>query len=539
MAQNNDLQNPQIVMTAKGAVRGYSGSDRVERYLGIPYAKAPVGRLRWMPPEEINAWEGIKNTTQFANSCSQVTTLGPFAGPTSVNEDCLYLNVFTTNNHNKKKPVIVWIHGGGNFAGSSTDYDPSPLVIGGTNGGETVVVTFNYRLGLFGTLSVPSLNKEGHLWGNYGVLDQIAVLKWVKQNIAQFGGDPERVTLGGQSAGAYDTVANMLSPLAHDLFHRAIVMSSPGFAAGFPTADMALKNGSAFSKAANCDVNDATCLRNLSAERVLQLQGAPNMNGPYITGTPFVDGTVIPRQPSDAWISGQFNKVPVMGGSTEDEATFFTGVTEYYSAPLFYGPSWKPMDKASFTQTMKPGAFCLWCNGNKVPDDASEHYSLSQNQDDPMEAYQRMLTDIAKCQEQTVLTKWASQLPLYVYDFTYNNAPFYFPKMPGYKPGASHTADIQFVFKNFHGGHLGVNVDQTTGYPRELNQHEQQLADQMAGMWTRFAATGNPNGKGDQPWPRMNDLKNGVYLVQDLTSTTMTSSDFRKKYQCEYWDSKR
>ncbi|MFV0574192.1 MAG: carboxylesterase/lipase family protein [Vibrio sp.] len=534
-AQKEDTQESPVIQTEKGAVRGSVTRDKIQQFLGIPYAKAPIGKLRWMPPQPVEAWEGVKNTTEFSSACPQVTTLGPFAGPTSANEDCLYLNVFTSGETQSLKPVIVWIHGGGNFAGSSTDYDPTPLVQGKPDGQQTVVVTFNYRLGLFGTLSTPSLNTEGHAWGNYGVLDQIAVLKWVKQNIAKFGGDPERVALGGQSAGAYDTVANMLSPLSEGLFNRAIVMSSPGFAAGFPTATDALNNGTSFAKAAGCDANDADCLRNLSTARILQLQGAPNMNSPFITGTPFVDGTIIPLQPEDAWNTGNFNKMPVMGGS----ATFFTGVTEYYSAPLFYGPSWKPMYKASFSQTMKPGEFCLWCSGNQLPDDALEHYSLSQHQNDPMEAYQRLLTDIAKCQEQRVLTKWTAQIPVYAYDFTYNDAPFYFPKMPGFKPGASHTADIQFVFRHFHGGQLGVNVDQKTGLPRELNSQEQKLADQMVGMWTHFAATGNPNGSGEHPWPRLRNVNDGHYLVQNLNTTTMSSKEFREKYQCDYWDMKQ
>lgn len=538
VAQNNNTRNSPIIQTEKGTVRGSVTANHIQQFLGIPYAKAPTGKLRWMPPQEMEPWKGIKNATEFSNACPQVTTLGPFAGPTTVNEDCLYLNVFTTGETRSLKPVIVWIHGGGNFAGSSADYDPTPLVQGQPDGQETVVVTFNYRLGLFGTLSTPSLNSEGHPWGNYGVLDQIAVLKWVKQNIAKFGGDPDRVTLGGQSAGAYDTVANMLSPLSEGLFNRAIVMSSPGFAAGFPTANTALHNGTAFAKAAGCEVNDAKCLRSLSAARILQLQGAPNMNSAFITGTPFVDGTIIPQQPAVAWQTGSFNKMPVMGGSTEDEASFFTGVTEYYSAPLFYGPSWKSMDIESFNQSMKPGSFCLWCNNNQMPNDAFKHYSLSQHQDDPMEAYQRLLTDIAKCQEQNVLREWVTQIPVYAYDFTYNDAPFYFPKMPGFKPGASHTADIQFVFKNFHGGQLGVNIDQKTGVPRELNSQEQQLADQMVGMWTRFAATGNPNGSGDQPWPRMRSIKDGHYYIQDVNATTMSSQKYRQKYQCDYWNSK-
>lgn len=526
-----------IVQTENGPIRGFVSEEKIQIFLGIPYAKPPVHGLRWMPPQKPKPWKAVKDTTHYSSACPQITTLGPFAGPTSSNEDCLYLNVFTKGNTSSKKPVIVWIHGGGNFAGSAADYNPVDLVAGGSNGSETVVVTLNYRLGLFGTFSTPATNNEGHLWGNYGILDQIAALQWVQKNIARFGGDPQRITLGGQSAGAYDTVANMLSPLSQHLFNRAIVMSSPGFAAEFPSAADALKHGVAFSHAAHCSEYNSTCLRNLSAARILQLQGAPNMNSSFITGTPFVDGKIVPLQPSQAWKSGQFNKMPVIGGSTEDEATFFTGVTEYYSAPLFYGPAWKPMSKKSFTETVKPKAFCLWCQGSVMPEDISAHYKLNDDQDDPMETYQRLGSDIAKCHEQSVFKAWAGQIPVYAYDFTYNNAPFYFPRMPGYKPGASHTIDIQFIFRDFHGGTLGVNIDQTTGQPRSLNAREQILADQMIGMWTQFAATGNPNGTGDTPWPQMHDTVQGKYLVQDLNISTINATTYRKKYQCNFWDS--
>lgn len=526
------------VNTQEGSVHGIR-RDGVQAYLGIPYAQAPVDKLRWMPPQPVPHWQGVRDATQYANACPQVTSLGNFAGPGSISEDCLYLNVFTTGQapSGHQKPVIVWIHGGGNFDGSSSDYDASKLATGGPDGVPSVVVTFNYRLGLLGTLSHPALNNEGHAWGNYNLLDQQAVLQWVRRNIAAFGGDPAHVALGGQSAGAYDTAANMLSPLSRDLFSRAIVMSSPGFAANFPSADTATAKGVAFAQAAGCtkDGDIATCLRKLSVSRILQLQGAPNMNSDFITGSPFIDGTILPVPAAQAWAQGRFNKVPVLGGSTEDEGTFFTGVAEYFSAPLFYGPKWQPVSPEKFTRDTRENAFCIWCVNAKMPADAADHYPLAAHGNDPMEAYQRLLTDIAKCGELSVVEKWSTQIPVYAYDFTYNEAPFYFPAMPGFKPGASHTADIQFVFPGFHGGPLGVNLDQTTGQPRALNPAETALSDQITAAWTRFAATGNPNKTGVPSWPALTGA-DGTYFVQDLQSSTLHVSDFRKKYQCDYWD---
>src|SRR5262245_16694708 len=226
------------------------------------------------------ARHGLIDATQFANTCPQVTELGAFAGPSSTTEDCLYLNVFTTGTGGRPKPVLVWIHGGGNVDGETNDYDGSKLATGGPLGTPTVVVTINYRIGLFGFLSVSHLNAEGHPFANYGILDQQAALRWVRANVAAFGGDPYNVTLGGQSAGAINTTANLISPAAAGLFQRAIFQSSPIPNQYFLPEAAAVTLGDNFAAAAGC--SDAACLRALSAERILQLQGTPNANGPFV-----------------------------------------------------------------------------------------------------------------------------------------------------------------------------------------------------------------------------------------------------------------
>ncbi|TMH76330.1 MAG: carboxylesterase family protein, partial [Betaproteobacteria bacterium] len=225
---DNASEDGPVVSTAEGPIRGFV-KNGVGIFLGIPYAAPPVGNLRWRAPQAVEHWHAPRDATQFGSSCPQVTELGAFAGPGSINEDCLYLNVFTSNfGHNgSRNPVLVWIHGGGNVDGESSDYDGSKLATGGPIGRPTVVVTMNYRMGLFGFLAHPALDNEGHPFGNYGILDQQAVLRWVQRNIEAFGGDPGRVTLGGQSAGAIDTGASMLSPMATGLFQRAIFQSAP------------------------------------------------------------------------------------------------------------------------------------------------------------------------------------------------------------------------------------------------------------------------------------------------------------------------
>ena len=197
-----------IVQTMEGQVQGFR-SNGIVKFLGLPYAEPPIGKLRWQPPKDRSAWTNILQAKEFAPICALTTTLGVFSGPPNSNEDCLYLNVFTPDtNPSQPLPVIVFIHGGGNYDGETPGYDGSKLA----SQGKAIVVTMAYRLNLLGFLAHPSLNSEGHPFGNYGILDQQAALKWVQRNIAKFGGDKDNVTVAGQSAGAIDTMIHMVSP---------------------------------------------------------------------------------------------------------------------------------------------------------------------------------------------------------------------------------------------------------------------------------------------------------------------------------------
>ena len=506
-----------VVNTAEGPVRGYT-KNGVDIFLGIPYAAPPVANLRWRPPQPVRHWTEPLNATHYGKTCPQIYELGVFAAPTSTSEDCLYLNVFTTGESHGKKPVIVWIHGGGNFDGESNDYDGSKLATGGSIGTPTVVVTLNYRLNMFGFFSHPAINAEGHPWGNYGILDQQSVLSWVQRNIAAFGGDPTRVALGGQSAGAQDTAANVLSPLANGLFNRAIVQSTPGFTTFATLAAVAATDGVNFAAGAGCpgtDAATAACLRKLSAARILQLSATSVANAPFVPGL-IVDGSVIPIPPAQAWATGQFNKMPMMGGAVKDEWTFFSGINEWFSGP----------PQAPITADQYPAA---------VGPVVAAEYPVSAYGGDPMLAYDRAFTDQFKCTELHIVQLWAVQVPTYAYDFVYQNAPYYFQKMPGYQPLAAHTIDIQFLFPGWHGGILGVNIDQATGAQRDLNAGESNLSDQLVAAWTNFAATGNPNGSGDSPWPVFT-TSSQKYLVEDLSLSTESASEFRSAYKCDFWD---
>ena len=171
-----------------------------------------------------------------------------------------------------------------------------------------------------------------------------------------------------------------------------------------------------------------------------------------------------------------------------------------------------------------------------MPSGAAALYPLSNYGGDPMLAYDRVTTDPFKCIEVRVMQKIAAQVPTYAYDFTYPNSPFYYPQMRGFKALASHTIDIQFLFNGYHGGPLGVNLDQTTGQPRELNAQETTLSDQMVAAWTNFVKAGNPNGAENSPWPKFSADSSGMYFVEDIPISTKSVSQFRADHKCDFWD---
>jgi para-nitrobenzyl esterase len=536
-----DRDNGPVVETAEGPVMGFERNGVFE-FLGIPYAAPPTGSLRWMPPQPVEHWWHPRHATHFGPTCAQVTELGVFAGPASIHEDCLYLNVFTTrikNDHkgeasdgsgHKGYPVLVWIHGGGNVDGESNDYDATKLATGGPKGTPTVVVTLNYRLGLFGFLAHPALDAEKPLHANYGILDQQAVLHWVQRNIAAFGGDPTRVALGGQSAGAQDTGVNQISPLATGLFNRAIYESSP--LSGIAVYSVGLDHGKAFATAAGCgtDASPATaeCLRKLSAAEILQLQGTPNANGPYVTG-PMLDGTIMPITPVTAWMTGKFNKMPIMGGNVQDEANFGIGITEYFATPQ--APITAEQYVTNVTRTYSGPEFS---GGPNYPAGTVQkvlaQYPPNLHNLSPQEVFDLVGTHPGACRNVLIDALWSKWVPVYAYEFNDQEAPYYFPALPGFKPLAAHTIDIQFLFVNWHGSLLGVN------HPATLTPAEEVLSDELVAAWTNFAATGNPNRHDNTPWPRFTTASNAPAVLSEKPGlATFTLQQWSMNHNCDFW----
>jgi para-nitrobenzyl esterase len=520
------------VATAEGPVEGFS-KNGVTQFLGLPFAKPPVGALRWMPPQAPAKWTAVRKADKFGPTCAQVTTLGPFAGPANSNEDCLYLNVFTPNDLSKEKsevklPVLVWIHGGGYYDGESNDYDATKLAIRG----HMVVVTLNYRLNLFGFMAHPALDAEGHAFGNYGVMDMQAALRWVHANITPFGGDPGNVTLGGQSAGAGATAANVVSPGAAGLIHRAIYQS--GGYQPFASRAFSEERGRKFAAAAGCRSKDekggdvAKCLRALPAAKVAALAGTASTTGPYING-PLVDGTVIPAQYIDLIRAGKFNKVPILFGTTRDEGNFFNGIIQYFKpgrAALTDSDFRAYLDKTYGGNAGPGGGPPAYAKG--TVDKVLMHYPTTGG---AQMAWDAAHSDMLACRGQSTAEALSAHVPVYMYLFSDRSAPSYFPKMPGYQALAYHTGDIPYVFTGYHGG--------PDGLPTPLSPAQAKLSDHLIDAWANFARTGNPNGAGDAPWPRWKKgADTSAYLLQgNLWGKTQTNAEFAAAHQCPFWQS--
>jgi para-nitrobenzyl esterase len=317
-----DPSQPRVTIE-QGVVEGRADtSPGVLVFRGIRYAAPPVGERRWRPPEPVQRWTGVQSAERLGRNCMQAQIYGdidPFAA--GVSEDCLFLNVWTTGLEAPVRPVMVWIHGGGYVAGFGGEdrHDGARLARKGA-----VVVTINYRLGVFGFLAHPALAAESPhgATGNYGLLDQIAALQWVQRNVARFGGDPSRITIFGESAGGFSVGALVASPLARGLFQRAILESGTGLGTTQPQ-DSAEARGARFAEllgVAGRDAATAARLRMVSADTLV----AVSRRAPIVPLRPVVDGLVLPRS-VDSLVAGMPTGVPVIVGSNGDEGDAFFG----------------------------------------------------------------------------------------------------------------------------------------------------------------------------------------------------------------------
>lgn len=495
-----------VALSQQGAVEGIL-KDGYFQFKGIPYAQPPVGDLRWQPPVEPANRTGTLKADHFGNTCATKLTLGGF-GPVSDSEDCLYLNVYTPANISKKDaeklPVMVWIPGGGLGSGSGNEYNPVELVAD-----NVIVVTMNYRLGMFGFFSHPALAKEGHKTINYGTMDQQAALTWVNKNIDAFGGDKNNITLFGESAGGHSVLAQMASPAAKGLFQKAII-SSGSFSLVQPTIAEATQTGELVAKNVGCtgmnDEKTAACLRAVPTKTILD-KGVNYMT----TAQVVTDGEVIPLSLKEAFSTGKYNQVPVINGFNTNEGTFFAAMMELDSG--------KPIDKQSYRGGLT--AFFGEKDADKlmtIADLPDTKANLGANYADFFGRAKFI------CRTPLINNLLAERSPVYSYEFADKTAP-QFAETVSFPYKAAHTSDLQYIFRDFKGA---------TGSLHPLNAKQQMLSSAMVGYWTNFAKTGNPNSEGLPLWENYTPKQeNTLYMspekiiMTDNISQQFNCSEFK------------
>ena len=465
----------ELIKTDAGQVSGAINADGdVYAFKGIPFAAPPVGDLRWKEPQPVKPWAGVRTCESFGSSPMQAEPV-PYSmwseefliPKKSISEDCLYLNVWTgAKSAGEKRPVIVWIHGGGFLSGGSAVpiYDGEAMAKKGI-----VFVSINYRVGVFGFFAHPELTKESgrNASGNYAILDQLAALGWVKRNIAAFGGDPGNVTIAGQSAGSYSVNILEASPLSKNLFQKAIGESGAMFSNPFATLAKAEEAGEAFGKSLNAP--SLAALRKVSAEDL--------MKNPYAVWGAIVDGYVLPGTIASIFTAGKENKVPLLTGWNEEEFKFFGEVK----------------NAADFKKEM---------NDKYGPDaQTALKYYPATNDSLAMVSQYRMSSDqVFGTQNFTWANRQSDQGgKVYVYRFTH--------KVPGTGEYAQYGA--------FHGGEIPYAYNNLKFLNRPWQPADHKLAETMSSYWVHFAATGNPNGKGLPEWKPYNSRTNEIMILNE------------------------
>ena len=478
----------QPVKVAGGQVQGIPGKDAsITAFKGIPFAAPPVGDLRWRAPQPVAPWQGVRKAGEFGTSCIQniVAELKPwtyeFMTHTDISEDCLFLNVWTgAKAAGDKRPVYVYIHGGANTSGSGAVpiYDGEGLAKKGV-----IVVTVNYRLGIFGFFTHPDLTAESgvHASGNYALLDLIAALHWVHDNIAAFGGNPDRVTIGGQSAGAADVHCLIASPLAKGLFHGAIAES------GSSVSGLGLMGAATLAEQEKAGVRYA---ETKGAHSVADLR---KLSWKEVTGGRFgivLDGYVLPMSAGEAFAQGKQNDVPTLTGCTRDDigggSTHPTTTAEQFQRQAQrYG------DLAAEFLKLYPAA-------------SDDQAKLSANESawDTERANQYFW---AISRARTAKTK----AYLYFWDHV----------MPGPeadKYGAFHSSEIPYVMNTLY------TAD------RPFTDEDRKIADMVSSYWVNFIRSGDPNGKGLAHWPSVSEQPGTTFELGDKAAVIPVAGDKAK-----------
>ncbi len=508
-----------FAITRSGVVLG-STVNGIDEFLGIPYAKPPVGSLRWRPPKAFGKFQGGSlQANQFGSECTQ-------PGPTG-SEDCLFLNVYTPTGSEPGSavepagdqpaaatkssglPVMVWIHGGGLTGGGGDLYDPAPLM----NQGGVIVVTINYRLGLLGFLAQSALDAESHERGNYGLMDQQFALKWVQKNIKAFGGDPKQVTIFGESAGGQSVYCNLASPTAAHLFRGAIAESGSyvefqsyfDFIVNLATAEATgtglAPSGSSVAISVGCSSQTAACLRAVSADTLVGVEASPLY--------PFVDGKLLTQTPTAAFTSGKFNRVPVIAGTNHDEyRCFVAGEYDLAGNPILTDAEYEAAVTALWTSYLAPHVLSLYPYASYPSGDLALAASGTDGAFScPARNADQLLSKFVKT---------------YAYEFNDENAP----------PGT--VAGVTFPLGAFHGAEvLYLMLVKGDDFPFTTDQ--QTLSHTMISYWTQFAKTLNPNSADQPTWSPYSTSTDEFQSL--VPPAPMVESNFDIFHMCSsFWD---
>ena len=526
---------PDVVQTRTGPVQAVARGG-MQSWFAIPYAAPPVGDLRWRPPQPAAAWTAPLANPKSGAACIQ--TSGSVFRSTAESEDCLFLDVHRPVGPGPF-PVMVWIHGGAFVTGSAATYaDPSPLVSRGV-----IVVAINYRLGALGFLAHPALRDSDGASGDYGIMDQQAALRWVRDNIAAFGGDPKNVTIFGESAGGFSVMSHLASPGSAGLFQKAIIESGAyGVSGQLTQAEMETRSRAAVEKvlaAAGTDApapcrdgtQSAACLRAMPLSLV-QAHLMKAFNGAVPNIIPSVDGKVLPRTIKATFQAGANNKVPVINGSNENENLLFLALNE-----LGQRLSAKPpvLDAANRSFLLSADGYGKAAetlsreSGIPVAQLTERAYPLSAYGTDaalqPSLAAAAAGTDSTfSCNGANVSARIAAQgTPVWMYEFRDQTSPPLVGRFGGkyvlsLPQGAAHASELPYVFNMVELG----------------SADRQALKDTMAGYWASFARTGDPNGPGRPAWP---GFRTGHIQALDVTArggvAPMAASAFRTEHKCD------
>ena len=489
-----------VVRTQSGPVRGVHNGG-ADAFLGIPYAAPPVGDKRWRPPQPAESWNDVRAAKAFGAYCAAAKSTN---GPRSEAEDCLFINVWRPSDvsADAKLPVYVFIHGGGFINGSSNQADITEIV----EKTGVVGVSFNYRLGALGFFSHPDVTKDS---GDFGFMDQQAALRWVRDNIALFGGDPTRVTLGGKSAGGYSVCAHLAAPGSAGLFAQAMMQS--GSCVSIPLAQ-AQKNAAEIADAVGCKGPDAAeCLRSVPVGKLIDVPYPPY----GVVALP-TDGTgLLPVAPRKSVADGSFSRVAIVIGSNRDEGRTFQ------------------QDSIGWREA----EYAKWL-GERFGDKADKiraEYPWPKDADEYTGAYLAgaVITDsgqdagIGGCANLKLTQDLAKYAPVYAYEFGHRAGPGLTREHGAYEWGAGHAAELAYLFPSFNNGEPITPL---------FNAGERILAESMKGDWGAFVRQGGPSDKTDAAWPIFNAAGQIMSLQENDRSFVLSTEQFKHEHDCKFWD---